>query len=466
MDNLVQSYVRSKINSTLPVNGGGSIVLNNYPLSAVSRKIPQETLIDEEKRRKRTKYFIISGVSVLIGLAVAGFSHKGIGGIYKKANTFISELSQKIQELAGNKNKTAFQEIQQKTYTYLKNTISSVVNVSSNVSAGKDLLATKGLEKIPFMDRVTTKITKWFKKMAVSATEAKYKKAQKEFEKVKKYADKLVKSIEVKGLTEESKEKIQLVKETVQNMEKGLNSLSEGFSAKRTDTIDQYVETIAEAYKTRYAKQLNDIKDKSKDGLKQGFDELAVKLKEEGEKFQPDALARDSQRKLLAELLQQRKPVSEGQKTLLKLVEGLENEIGDNVDDKLLLKMGLDDFKKSLNKAVRFESDNLLLRLRDLALGAAPVEFLSLFTPLPFLAGAMHKAENNEEKTETAIKAGVPILGGMLGWAYATSKVYNGVQSIAFGLGSSLAFSVLGTIIDHWYVKNHADKQKAVTYNS
>jgi len=147
-------------------------------------------------------------------------------------------------------------------------------------------------------------------------------------------------------------------------------------------------------------------------------------------------------------------------------LQGLENEIGYNVDDKLLLKMSLDDFKKSLNKAVRFESDNLLLRLRDLALGAAPVEFLSLFTPLPFLAGAMHKAENNEEKTEIAIKAGVPILGGMLGWAYATSKVYNGVQSIAFGLGSSLAFSVLGNIIDHWYVKNHTDKQKAVTYNS
>lgn len=114
----------------------------------------------------------------------------------------------------------------------------------------------------------------------------------------------------------------------------------------------------------------------------------------------------------------------------------------------LQVKKALNKIKKATSGAVKFETDNLEGRLRDLVLGGGVFETVAAVVPLGLVTKQIAKKQTSEERKEKILKVGAPVLGSMGVWVYsAFVKSYNGPKAILLSLGSGIALNKLGAFI-------------------
>ncbi len=108
---------------------------------------------------------------------------------------------------------------------------------------------------------------------------------------------------------------------------------------------------------------------------------------------------------------------------------------------------------KSLDKSIDTESVQYFDKVRDLVVGSAPTDVLSILGTGGVIAVGLNKAKDRDEKTSITLKYGIPAIGAIATSVYCTASLLSGSKSLIFGLLSGWAFNKIGVIVDNWRKK-------------
>ncbi len=104
---------------------------------------------------------------------------------------------------------------------------------------------------------------------------------------------------------------------------------------------------------------------------------------------------------------------------------------------------------KSLDKSIKIETEDFMNKLRDLAMGSAPTDILTVLGSLGILGYNLAKSKDNDQRTSIALKYGIPALAGIGGSLYFNAKLFAGSKALICGSLLSFAINRLGTWADN-----------------
>ena len=102
----------------------------------------------------------------------------------------------------------------------------------------------------------------------------------------------------------------------------------------------------------------------------------------------------------------------------------------------------------SFDKSVDLECVEFFDKIRDLRLGSAPTDILTIVLSFFALSWGLGYAKDKDTRTSIMLKSGVPLIGGIAATMYSTTKLVSGGKSLAFGILSSIILNQFGTIAD------------------
>ena len=115
---------------------------------------------------------------------------------------------------------------------------------------------------------------------------------------------------------------------------------------------------------------------------------------------------------------------------------------------------------KSLDKSIRIETEEFVSKLRDLVLGSAPTDILTILGSLGVLGYQLGKSDDKDQRLSISLKYGIPALAGIGISLYCNAKLYAGTKSLIIGTVSSLVVNKIGVWADH-LLKKYRENQKS-----
>jgi hypothetical protein len=112
----------------------------------------------------------------------------------------------------------------------------------------------------------------------------------------------------------------------------------------------------------------------------------------------------------------------------------------------------LDSVKKAItlfDESIKLESKEFFDKLRDLELGSAPTDILTILFSSALITDALVKAKDPSEKRSIMLKSGIPIAGGILASLISATKLISGTKSIVLGVVSGIILNRIGVIADN-----------------
>jgi len=109
---------------------------------------------------------------------------------------------------------------------------------------------------------------------------------------------------------------------------------------------------------------------------------------------------------------------------------------------------------KAFDKSTRIETGEFFDKARDLELGSAPTDVLTVLTSGSLITYGLIKAKNSDEKYSVILKSGIPIIGAVTTSLISATKLISGSKSIALGFISGIILNQIGKIADK-YRKAH-----------
>lgn len=116
---------------------------------------------------------------------------------------------------------------------------------------------------------------------------------------------------------------------------------------------------------------------------------------------------------------------------------------------------------KSLDKSTKLESEDFINKSRDLAMGSAPTDVLTVLGGLGTLGYYLGKSDNGQERTAITLKYGIPALVGIGVSLYGNARLFAGSKSLLFATLSSFVANRIGTFANNLY-ENHLKKQESI----
>ncbi len=117
---------------------------------------------------------------------------------------------------------------------------------------------------------------------------------------------------------------------------------------------------------------------------------------------------------------------------------------------------------KTLDKAIHTESNLFFDKLRDLSLGSAPTDILSILGSVGGVGLGLSMADNKDERISAALKYGIPIVGSLATSVVLTVGLVSGIKAMLIGMASGAVINRIGTAIDKKrkeYNKDQEDKK-------
>jgi len=108
----------------------------------------------------------------------------------------------------------------------------------------------------------------------------------------------------------------------------------------------------------------------------------------------------------------------------------------------------------SLDKSIKFETEDFVNKLRDLSLGSAPTDMLSMISGIAIMAYFLGKSDNKEQRTSIALKYGFPAIAGIAVSLYSNAKLYNGTKGLIIASVSSWILNRIGSEADKYINRN------------
>ena len=113
----------------------------------------------------------------------------------------------------------------------------------------------------------------------------------------------------------------------------------------------------------------------------------------------------------------------------------------------------------SFDNSVNLEIGEFFDKARDLELGCAPTDILTILMSCGMITYGLNKAKEKNERTSVLLKSGIPIIGAMATSLISATKLVSGGKSLALGFVSGIVLNQLGQITDN-YRKAHLTKKK------
>ncbi len=121
---------------------------------------------------------------------------------------------------------------------------------------------------------------------------------------------------------------------------------------------------------------------------------------------------------------------------------------------------------KSLDKSINIETEEFVSKVRDLALGGAPTDILTILGSLATLGYQLGKSDNNEQRTSISLKYGIPAIAGIGTSLYCNAKLYAGTKSLLIASISGLLVNKIGTWADDLLKKYRESKKHNSTQSN
>lgn len=103
---------------------------------------------------------------------------------------------------------------------------------------------------------------------------------------------------------------------------------------------------------------------------------------------------------------------------------------------------------ESFDKSVYLENIEFFDKERDLVLGSAPTDVLTVLLSFITISCGLGYAKNKDERTSIVIKSGIPILGAITTSIISATKLVSGGKSLLLGFLSGIALNQTGNITD------------------
>ena len=104
---------------------------------------------------------------------------------------------------------------------------------------------------------------------------------------------------------------------------------------------------------------------------------------------------------------------------------------------------------KSFDNSVETECVNFFDKVRDLQLGSAPTDVLTILFSFLALSYGLGHTQDKDKKISLMLKSGIPVVGGIVASVYSAAKLVSGGKSLAFGFLSGIVLNQLGIIADN-----------------
>lgn len=117
-------------------------------------------------------------------------------------------------------------------------------------------------------------------------------------------------------------------------------------------------------------------------------------------------------------------------------------------DKYLKLKAEIADVVKSLDKSIDIETVQYVDKARDLKLGAAPTDVLSILTTVGAVGYYVSKSDNKDERISASLKYGIPAVGAIATSLFCTAKLVSGGKAMFLGLASGWVINKIGVFVD------------------
>lgn len=131
-------------------------------------------------------------------------------------------------------------------------------------------------------------------------------------------------------------------------------------------------------------------------------------------------------------------------------------------EDFELVKKAYSENIKTLDKAINVETEDFLNKVRDLYLGSAPTDILTILGSLATLGYHLGKSDSNEQRVSISLKYGIPALSGVATSLYFNAKLFAGSKALLCGAASVFVVNRIGTWADNMFKKYNAKKQAQV----
>lgn len=121
----------------------------------------------------------------------------------------------------------------------------------------------------------------------------------------------------------------------------------------------------------------------------------------------------------------------------------------------------------SFDKSLGLETEEFVNKLRDLSMGSAPTDILTILTGVGTLGYYLTKADNSQERLGITLKYGIPALTLIGTCLYGNARLFAGTKSLAFGLATSWIFNRIGSAANdilqkHFEKKNNLKIQESI----
>ncbi len=386
----------------------------------ITSQIADDIFISKEKelakKRKKTGIVLTSSVvgATLLALGLTkGLpknTHKVLGNFLENVKKNTNSGKEKLQEK-------------------LKKGVEKAQSIN-NFNAFKDMLFQKMMEKFKFTGNIHRGITRFFEDMAQNTVISRYNSTHRQIKKLNKVLQKA-------GLPEE-----QLTKLTGK-----VDSISENFQQRFSkETLKSRFSNLTKSWEGL----IDDVWDKSAKDLE------GVKTSKTFKEGVESLNNSDVSNVFIAE------EVLSGRKNdFVKLVSGHKDEVAKGLDE--LLEMSKEylspaqqrklasrtkGIKGNLNKAAYTESSEYFDKVRDLKLGSAPTDVITMLTSVGMVGIGLSKADSKDERISAALKFGIPVLGSVFSSVLLTISLVSGFKAIAIGTALGLGMSVMGEKVD------------------
>ena len=120
-------------------------------------------------------------------------------------------------------------------------------------------------------------------------------------------------------------------------------------------------------------------------------------------------------------------------------------------------------FIKSLDKSINIESEQFFDKVRDLQIGSAPTDALSILGSAAMIGVGLARAKDNDQRVSVTLKAGIPVIGAVATSLYCTARLVSGGKAMGVGLLSGWLLNKIGIEADKFRKKLIAKKAESNT---
>ena len=214
---------------------------------------------------------------------------------------------------------------------------------------------------------------------------------------------------------------------------------------------NEIILNIAKNLKNKDLSELGEIRNLIKDYIKSGTDNIEIKERifELIEKF-------DKQHKG-TNVYELKNLINNYRQGLIERILEIQKVLCSK-DDYRIIEKTYKGYLKTLDKSIRIESEDFINKLRDLTMGSAPTDVLTMLGSLFVLGYELVKSEDNKQRQSIALKYGFPALSGIAVSLYCNANLFAGSKSLIVGGVSTFLLNRSGKWLDD-KLKAKIDKQ-------